>query len=270
MKRAYIFLLLAIMAVIGCRPRYTAVKNSNKTTPTTHKLTAKDIVSHNNKAKIPIDFLNVTDASLAFNNDGKDYFMSMNMKVIRGKEISVSVMPMLGIELFRIRFTPERFHLFDKFNRQYCDNSYQYLSKMLKTEVSYAMIEALLLNNLFSIDPNAMVDEAYSPTQLDDRFLLTSLREFSGYRHTFELSPDYMVTSTSINQPVTQILRADYSNFKSVDKVVFPTTIELKTNLEQNNFNLKVDVKRVEINKVFSIPTVDFERYTKVECVNML
>lgn len=271
MKKVYLFLVIFVVVFGGCRPRYTTIKSKSQTTSTEHKSTTKDVVNQNSTIRVPIDYLNISDASIAYTtSEGKNYYMSMNLKVIRGKEISISVLPMLGIELFRIRFTPERFYIFDKFNRQYCDNSYQYLSKMVKAEVSYNMIEALLLNNLFSIDPQATVEKAYGLAQMKDRFVLSSLSDFGGYRHSFELSPDYMLTSTSVSKLVDEVLRLDYSSFKLVDKVIFPTTMEMKANLEQNGFNLKIDIKRVEINKVFTIPTVDFERYTRVECGSIM
>lgn len=269
MKRTHtiiLILLLAVLAISSCRTKYTLMKTTNTTTPTTRTLTVKEIVKQHSTANSEILYLNISDAEAKYKNEEKSYSVKMTIKIIKDKEINISVFPLLGIELFRLRFTPERFYIFDKFNRQYCDNSYQYFSKMLKTEVSYKDIEALLTNKLFSLDHTTTIDEAYTSTQLEDRFLLTSKQNFNNYKHIFEISPDYMLSSTILKDVATDALKVDYSMFKAIDKILFPTTIELKTDLPKDNFELKIDVKKIEINKAFETNSIDFNRYSKVEC----
>lgn len=270
MKKTYLIILLAVLAVSGCRTKYTSMKTTNTTTPASHTLTVKEIVKQHSASNSEILFLNISDAEAKYKNEEKNYSVKMTIKIIKDKEINISVFPLLGIELFRLRFTPERFYVFDKFNRQYCDNSYQYFSKMLKTEISYKDIEALLTNKLFSLDHNNSIDEAYTSTQLEDRFLLTSKQNFNNYKHIFELSPDYMLFSTILKDIATNALKVDYSMFKVINKILFPTTIELKTDLPKDNFELKIDVKKIEINKPFETNSVDFDRYSKVECSQIL
>ena len=270
MKRASILILLLTISFVGCRPKYSAAKINNTTTPKTQTLTVKDIVSQYRGANTEIQFLNLSDAAIEYTNDTKSYYVSAKMQIIKGKEISISIFPMLGIELFRLKFTPERFYIFDKLNRQYCDNSYQYLSKMLKAEVSYGMIESLLTNNIFSIAPNSNIDDSYVSTQMADKFILASKPDSNMYKHIMEISPSYTLTAMSVVQNMSQLIRVDYADFKIIDKTTFPTVIEAKTSLPTDNFRLKINIKKIEINKPFEIGTVNIGRYTKVQCSQII
>ena len=270
MKKSIIFILLVAVIAGGCRPKYTAMKTSRTETPVAQKLTISEIVNQCNRANSEIRTLNISNAEVFYQNDEKSYTVKMTIRIIKGKEISISIFPALGIELFRIKFTPERFYVFDKFNRQYCDNSYDYFTKILKTEVTYAAIEALLTNKLFCINKNESIETDYASIQKPEMFLLESKRQANGYEHRFEISPDYMIASTVLKDRMTEAVRVDYTVFKVIDKVAFPTLIELKTNLPKDNFNMRINIKKAEINGLVEPSPVDFGRYTKVMCSQIL
>ena len=79
-----------------------------------------------------------------------------------------------------------------------------------------------------------------------------------------------MIASTALKDPMTEAVRVDYTVFKVIDKVAFPTLIELKTNLPKDNFNMRINIKKAEINGLVEPSPVDFGRYTKVMCSQIL
>lgn len=260
-------ILAVVLLAFGCKTRAKTVTPTSTTTPTKN-LSAKEVVQQNDKSATEIKFLDISNAEARLQDGGKTIAVRSSIKIIAGKEISISVLPLLGIELFRVKITPERFYVFDKLNKKYCDGSYEYLSQMAGTEISYKDIEALLTNRLFSLKSGQSVDKAYNLQQQKDKFLLSSKDMFNGYRHSFELSPDYLLTATALDDG-THHVKLNYSEFGVVNKVLFPMLIDVKAKLPKNALDLSIVIKKVQFNKPIEISELDFSRYTKTDCKRM-
>lgn len=260
-------ILAMVILAVGCKTRTKVVTPTQTTTPT-KTLTAKEVVQQNTKSATDIKFLDISNAEAVIQDGGRTISVRSSIKIIAGKEINISVLPLLGIELFRVKITPEKFYVFDKLNKKYCDGNYEYLSQMAGTNISYNDIEALLTNRLFSLKSGQSVDKAYDLQQGKDKFLLSSKDMFNGYRHTFELSPDYMLTATALDDG-THSVKLNYSEFSVVSKVLFPMLIDVKAKLPKNSLNLSIVIKKIQFNKPFEISELDFSRYTKTDCKRM-
>lgn len=270
MKKSILSTILILAVVIlaaGCKTRTKTVTPTQTTTPT-KTLSTKEVVQQNTKAAAEIKFLDISNAEARIQHLGRNISVRTSIKIIAGKEISISVLPLLGIELFRVKITPERFYVFDKLNKKYCDGSYEYLSQMAGTDVSYSDIEALLTNRLFSLKSGQTVDKAYDLQQGKDKFLLTSRDMFNGYRHTFELSPSYTLTATALDDG-THHVKLNYSEFGVTDKVLFPMLVDVNAKLPKEEMTISIAIKKIQFNKPVEISDLDFSRYTKTDCKRM-
>jgi len=269
MKKIYLLIFLLIILLSGCKTRQLAVKPKNTGTPTTQILTTQNIVNQIDNANKEIRTLNISNAEALFTKDGKTQSVRISVRIIKDKEINISILPILGVEMFRIQLIPQRFYVFDKLNRRYCENSYNFLSDIAQTNITFETIQALLTNKLFSLTKEKNIAQAFVSQQVNDKFILASKEQVKEYSHIFQISPDYMIFSTSLNRFSNDLVSVNYLMFSLVDKVIFPLSMEVDANFPANRFNLKINVKKIAINQKLEINSIDFQRYTKVECTKM-
>ena len=73
--------------------------------------------------------------------DEHQYTMSCTIQMWRNELITISLQPMLGIEMARIEATQDSVWVFDKLNRRYAVLSYHDAARHLRPAPSYKMIQ---------------------------------------------------------------------------------------------------------------------------------
>ncbi len=264
MQKIFLTTMMVVL-MVGCGTK-RILSDKQTSTPSNQSIGIEQIVDNCKTQRSVIKFVDIKNAEAVFEQGGNSYNIRLAVKVIKDREICISVLPILGIEMYQIRFTPERFYLFDKFHKKYCSGSYEYISALTKTKISYRKIEALLCNDIFSLSADDDVAKEYVAKQLVDKFVLVSKDKEMGYRHLFDISPDYMATKTAIVKEHKEVLNIDYSMFSLVNRVVFPTVINIKSDMENLFFYLKINIDKIQINKPFKLGGLNLKRYTKSDC----
>lgn len=85
--------------------------------------------------------------------DGQTITASCTMQTVRDSMLIISVMPMLGIEMFRLEATPTGLLAVDKMNKQYIQTDYQELNRYVTPEVTWEQLQQIATNEL----PDAFV-----------------------------------------------------------------------------------------------------------------
>ena len=115
-KCKYILLIVLALIVVGCA-------SSRRTSSTKQPISLK--------AKVCIGLNKHTfDANCV-------------VKVWKNELIVLSVVPLLGIEMFRIEATPECITIFDKLNRRYAIMHYEELNKLLPIHLSFRLLQLM-------------------------------------------------------------------------------------------------------------------------------
>lgn len=88
--------------------------------------------------------------ALTLNMEGqKDTKVSATLRLKRGESIQLYVAPLLGIEVARLEITPEGLLAVDRLNKRYVKVSFEELSRLANTELSFNVLQFLFLNELF-------------------------------------------------------------------------------------------------------------------------
>lgn len=265
-----ITILIAFFSFSSCK-----TKKHTKPATTTEQITTnsqkgntttENIVEQNKKLSSQIDFLNITNADAVINYYGNRMSVRMQIQVIKDKEICISVLPLLGIELYRVKITPEKFYIFDKLHKKYCDGQYQYLSALTGIDIQYKDIEALLTNRLFSLSKKQKIEEGYKTEVSDNKYILSSNEKLLDFEHKFDISPDYKIIATSIQNSQNQHISMSYQDFVVINKVLFPITVGVEAMLPNSSFDVSIEIKKIEINKEFEIKQLDFKKYSRTDC----
>ena len=88
--------------------------------------------------------------ALTLNMEGqKDAKVSATLRLKRGESIQLLVAPLLGIEVARLEITPDGLLAVDRLNKRYVNVSFEELSRLANTDLSFNILQSLFLNELF-------------------------------------------------------------------------------------------------------------------------
>lgn len=176
----------------------------------------------------------------------------------------ISVQPLLGIEMLRVEFTPEKFIIVDKMNRRYTENTYDFLRYKLSVPLDFKLIQSLFYNQLFVVG---------NDTVAANRFIVESLpseptrlvRLASGIIQRFELLNKQMTIGKS------EILMSDvgrittvYTGHSNQNGIYFPSQVEWSVQAANKSLALQCSINKIEFNKPFVYQAINLERYEKV------
>ena len=175
--------------------------------------------------------------------------------------------------MFRAEFTPSGFVVYDKLNRRYSENSYEYIKLSWGLNVDYKAIEALFSHRLFvpqTTDPTEICKD-FKIEQLADTTSIVSKSPIGKYTQQFDIDMNnYRLTMSGLrydNQLVTAIT---YSALKSFDKILFPETIYLQTTMTQTDVSATFSVEKMKFNEPITISAINTSRYKKVGFMDLL
>jgi hypothetical protein len=186
---------------------------------------------------------------------------SANIRIKKDSIIWISVTPSVGIEIFRTIITPDSVYIIDRLNREYQELSIDSVNNRLNFDLSYAMLESILLGNLVI------------PRQGNEKVM----REGNYYRlrqYDSHFSVDNFINSKSmkiekvsiVDDTTSNYLRADYHNFQEVDSVLFAFNNSISLFYSDNDQSINTQVIITYNKATFSDKKVKFpfnipERY---------
>ena len=90
----------------------------------------------------------IQGAKAVLTYEGQTLTATCSMQAVRDSMLIISVMPMLGIELFRLEATPTSLLAIDKMNRQYVQTDYQELNRFMAPELTWAHLQQIATDEL--------------------------------------------------------------------------------------------------------------------------
>jgi hypothetical protein len=176
--------------------------------------------------------------------NGDKVSSNLSLRIRKDSLIWVSVVPALGIEVARLRITPDSLHLMNRLNKTYFAGDYALLRDKFKVDVNFAMVQAILLGNYLPGEPGQDKVTTESPWQhirreqaslLIDQFLdLTDLK---------------LKKITIKDLQTNNALNVDYAGFENVAGNTFPRSARIA--VQQNNGSeTKGATAALEYNKI--------------------
>ena len=201
---------------------------------------------------------------MQFEDDGDKISTGITIRMKKDSIIWISVVPGLGIEAARIRLTPDSVALINRLERTYFADQMQALRTRFNVDLSFEMVQALLVGN-------------YIPGQDGNEKLLDA----APWQHTRQtlgaavldqyISTDsYKLKKLQISDPPSpNTITVDYSDFENLENTpVAKSTLIVANTVKEDNKPRKmvasINLNRVEIdgkdlNFPFSIPA-DYRR----------
>ena len=248
-------LLLVVAMLSSCKTKQISTTSS--------ELSVVDYtVAQVQQQQPQFSYLNISKMDIVANYGTQQLSFRATVKAVTDSLLVFSVQPLLGVEMFRLEFTPTSFRIIDKWNRKYTDNTYDFLRYSLGVDVNFNVIQALFFNQLFVVDgvvaPNQFVVETLpqEPTRL--------VHLGTGLIQRFELVDKQMAIAKTELIVDKGRLTCTYANHRMQNGVRFPLALNITMQVGGKLADVDCQISQLEFNKSFEYSTVNLERYEKV------
>ncbi len=202
-------------------------------------------------------------AEVAFNGENKSF--KGNLFLTRDSSIIISINPLMGIELFRVKLSPDSVEIIDRTRKNYSSGNYEFLWDKFLVELDYHTVQNIIVNELYTYPISDKEDryiKRYKHYISNENYQLKSLKdgridrkykkdktdelvlhEFSILPEIFKISNTY-IKDFSVNSEIT----ITYKNFSLVNYYYMPTILDIKGKRGNEAFSINIDFEHIEIN----------------------
>lgn len=196
-------------------------------------------------------------------DNGNKISSNLSLRIGKDSLIWVSVVPALGIEVARLRITPDSLFLVNRLNKTYFAGDYALIRENFKVDIDFAMVQAILLGN-------------YLPGEAGQEKVITEPPLQHIRRQQASLLIDQFLNLTDLklkkiaikDQQTNNTLQVDYAAFEDLEGTPFPRSARIL--VQQNNgsetkgANAALEYSRISINDPgLSFPFTIPEGYTR-------
>jgi hypothetical protein len=233
-NRLWVWALCFVFLFSACKKQPVAV-SSSAPAGRTEKVSARnlDFQSFSARGRMHLE-----------EGDGNKLSTNLSLRIRKDSLIWASVVPALGIEVARLRITPDSVHLVNRLNKTYFAGDYSLLREKFKVDVTFAMVQAILLGNFLPGDPGQEKVMAEPPLQHIRREQASLLID------QFLDLTDLKLKKISIrDQQTNNALNVDYSAFEALEGYSFPRSARIVVQ-QHNGSEAKGAVAALEYSKV--------------------
>ena len=273
MKTNKILIILILIASIlaGCKTQ------QRKQRPDQHRIAPRisvcDLAQKSYEAQPYFTTMNISKMSMSINYGQMTFTVKSSIRIATDSLLSISIQPALGIEMFRAEFTPSGFKVYDKMNRRYSENSYEYIKLSWGLDVDYKAIEALFSHRIFipqSTDPNEICKD-FLIEYLADTTAIVSNTPIGKYTQQFDIDMNnYRLTMSGLRYEDQLVMAITYGALKSFDKTLFPETVYLQTTMTETNVSATLNIEKVKFNEPLYTSQINTSRYKKVGFMDLI
>jgi hypothetical protein len=214
-------------------------------------------------------------ATISFiNNKIKTDFRGQ-LRMHKDSVIWLSFSPALGLEVARLKITPDSIKFMNRLDRVYFEGDYQLLNNYLQTTVDFDILQSLLIGNDFSYFDNntfrASIDAfQYRLSSTSRTMLKRSLKQGSVpsiFVQNIWLNPDnFKITRMNLKElgEDNKHLQVEYGNFIAAGGKLFPSSINFDLQAD-HKIILRIDFSRIELEKEQSFPFRIPDKFSKID-----
>lgn len=250
-------ILITILIFSSCKTTRTVSKKVISS-----KRPVAQVIEQVQTAQPNFNTANVSKMSLELNLGERRVNVSATCKVKKDSVIYFSILPFMGIELYRAELTPVSLRLFDKTNRSYYETDYAFLSKYLGVDIDFYSLQALLFNQFFCVGGKEIYPDSCKLTQLPVNRKKIDYQTASIEQST-EISPTNTIQQVILkdkNNPLQ--LMTNYTDFTLVNGINFPQKITLKASGQKSQASFDFSISRVEFNSDINFLPTNTDHYS--------
>ena len=261
-------ILITTILLVGCKTQQRPIQHRVAQHVSVCQLTQKSY-----DAQPQFSTMNISKMSMSVNYSGLQFTFRSSIRIATDSILSISIQPALGIEMYRAEFKPKGFTVYDKLNRRYSENSYEYIKLSWGLDVDYKSIEALFSHKIF-IPTTTNPDEICKNFRIEhmaDTTSIVSNTPIGKYTQQFDIDiNNYRLTMSGLQYENQLVMAITYGMLKSFDKILFPETVHLQTTMTKTDVSATLNIEKIKFNEPLYISPINTARYKKVGFMDLL
>ncbi len=184
--------------------------------------------------------------------------------------ISISIQPLMGIEVYRINLTPQQATVIDKLNKRFATLDAEQIPYGFSMQTLFATLQQLITNQL-----------PLTTTQLQNLNALPF--ELTTHEQDIILTlnngdDQQVIIADRLNKRIKQCLfQIDgqtltivYDQFKEVENILIPTQIDININIQSLNTGGQAELNNIRIEAAKPRQEINLSQYQAVKLQNIL
>lgn len=206
---------------------------------------------------------------LSANIGGKEFSASGSIKIKRGEGLIISINALGGlIEVARLEMSTEKMLLIYRLGREYAEVRYNEVEALERLGINYSMLEAILLNELFTSDGRAVEKElSRMDLSIANGEILLSTERRHGIKYSFcigQSSGCLQQTNGDYDNRIN--VSCNYSDFVETGRRPFPRQLHFSV----ASSTLKIQLTAPKNDNFKLNRTTELSSYKKVEISTLL
>ena len=247
--------LLILIVFFSCK----SVEKVNRA-KTIKSINENDLIENVLEKELNYNTLYFKKVEISVDENGTTRSVKANIFVKKDSCIVVSVLPLMGIELFRVSLENDRIRIIDRLNRKIIVTGYEIISDRFLVDMNFNILESILTNSLYSYpEYNPQLLKRYNAYHQDDFYSLKSLninryerltrRKSDIFLHEVNILPEiYRVTESKVVNTSTGItIETIYDKFGQFGNTNFPYFLQVKATQGTKKYMVSIQFNDIEI-----------------------
>lgn len=253
----FIYSLAVVLLAASCKTKKTITKETSIS-----KKPIEQVIASIKQHEPKFENANVSKMSLALELNTRNLKVAASCKVITDSAMHISIMPALGIEMFKVEISTDSIYIFDKFNKKYYGTDYQFLENRFGVELNYHSLESLICNQFFVVGQEEIPLSKLSMGEVDGKQIINykggNMSQSVSINDLFGIEKVRIASQNSQYDLVTT-----YADFALLEGVNFPQKIQINVSNNKNKMMCDFGINKVNFNTTVSLQSLDKSRYQK-------
>jgi hypothetical protein len=204
----------------------------------------------------------------------KELSSRVDIKMVKDSAFQLSVLPFLGVEMFRIEFSTDSVKLIDRMNKCYAIDSYDALKGRFPVDFNFYNLQALFTNRIFVPGEREITPRQYGRFSLKQEGAATEaqIKDAMKLLYAFRADSDEKLLSTRVTDPSERYtLQWLYTDFRQTDAQTFPMQMEARATDEGKTAGeIKLFFSRMQRNAPIALSFPIPEKYKRITLAEIL
>ena len=170
---------------------------------------------------------------------------SIEIRMIRGEAIQVSIRPLLGIEIGRLLMTTDSVYIYDKFNRRYVAESLQTFYNILPVAISPLDLQNILLGQPFIFGQTMLQPSDYKKFDIilgdNEDWALQPQNQYREFTYRFLLNDNNLMGIQAYQNNSPRQISCSYADHRMADGKLLPTFVQVTAQGGSRKYTLNIN-----------------------------
>ncbi|TKD65056.1 DUF4292 domain-containing protein [Flavobacterium sp. ASW18X] len=209
-------------------------------------LTAKKVIQQHYQNQLNFTTL-TAKVKIDYSKGDESQGVSVSLRMKKDDAILLSA----PFGMFKALITPDRVSFYNKLENEYFDGDFEYLSKLLGTEMDFNKVQNLLVGDAI-LD---LKQDKYQVQLVENTYKLTPKQQKALYEIFFYLKPNtFKIAKQEVKQSIKNRKLDMRYTYQDVASKVLPSTVDILVLEGQEKTTINLEYKNVELGKSVNFP----------------